>query len=219
MVSGLRENISVLLISGNEIHHAPQLKRFREYLVTNAAIDPGNIVHLSGRKYHNEQILEQSRSVIHDAREKRDTRGQGFLVVAYHGHGLPSGICVDGTPVSYYALADALGFDMSFLFINSCCYSGAAIDAFRACGLLPSFGSVITSSRSYKPSYGAVFLEALVDSWKEGKEFRRRKMYVLIKDETEKAQADTEKFPKLRTYAQIPTRSGISLDHILYPMR
>ena len=198
------------------------MKNFGKYLVTGAGIHRGRVAYLSGVAQSNKEILAATRTFVDNARTFKDSQEPGtehFLVVAYHGHGLPEGYCPDGTPASYYDLVDTIGFDFSFLFINSCCYAGAAIDAFRNCGVLPSFGSVIASSRSYKPSYGAVFLEELVASWKERKEFRRNKIYVVINDERGSRPVEDSSLSNFRTYTQIPTRSGISLDHILYPMR
>ncbi|MEK6867597.1 MAG: hypothetical protein AABX98_02125 [Nanoarchaeota archaeon] len=223
MVTKSRTDVSVLLISGNEAYHAPQLRRFGRYLVTNAGIDKGRVVYLSGAVQSNNEILAATKQFIDNAKALRDAQKPGtghHLVVGYHGHGFPSGFCPDGTPTSYYNLVHIIGFDISFLFINNSCYSGAAVEAFRECGLLPSFGSVIASTRSYKPSYGTIFLEELVASWKQGKEFRRQKMRLLIENEQPiSTPSNASPFSQYKTYVQIPTRAGISLDHVLYPVR
>ena len=222
MVIRSRTDVSVLLISGNEKYQAPQLKRFGKYLVTGAGIDRGRVAYLSGRVQTNEEILAATKTFVDNARAFRDSQKPEtghYLVVAYHGHGLPEGFCPDGTPACYSELVHAIGFDFSLLFINNCCYSGAAIDVFRDCGVLPSFGSVIASTRPYKKSYGSVFLEELVASWKQGKEFRRQKMHVIIGVDDSPQGSHDQSFPRFRTYTQLPTRSGISLDHALYPVR
>src|SRR3989338_9438146 len=120
MVTRSRTDVSVLLISGNEAHHARKLKRFGKYLVTGAGIDRGRVAYLSGRVQTNEEILAATKTFVDNARAFRKSQEPGtghYLVVTYHGHGLPAGYCPDCTPASYYDLVDAVGFDFSFLFI------------------------------------------------------------------------------------------------------
>ena len=214
-----RKDISALLIAGNEPHHHLQLKTFQRYLTSAARVPASRMMYISGQKKGNSQVLDLANEFVLDARRYREKTGTAHhLLVVYHGHGLREGFCPDGTPASYFSLVDTVGFDFPFLFVNSCCYAGQAIETFRDCKVLPSYGSVLASSVFYKPSYGAVFLDALVASWKEKQEFRRKKLYVVIHDDSFPViQNDSPSSPRFRTYAQIPTRAGISLDFLFYP--
>ena len=214
-----RKDISALLIAGNEPHHHLQLKTFQRYLTSAARVPASRMRYISGQKKGNSQVLDLANEFVLDARRYRESTGtMHHLLVVYHGHGLRQGFCPDGTPVPYHSLVDTIGFDFPFLFVNSCCYAGQAIDTFRACRVLPSYGSVLASSVSYKPSYGAVFLDALAASWKNEQEFRRKKIYVVIHDDSSPAVKNAPaSIPPLRTYTQVPTRAGISLDFLFYP--
>ncbi len=206
-----RKDVSALLISGNEERHFNELKKFADYLIATAGVHPSCVEYLSGRMDQNRNIMEHVDDFVHRARERRANEP---FVIAYHGHGLPSGFCPDGSPTSYQDLVDAVGFDVPFVFINSCCYAGKAVEVFRDCRLLTRWGSVIAGSRSYELSYGTLFLDALLKSYEQKQPFRRKKISELRLAEIPQFPEDMSE--RTRFYTQHPTRLGICLDSLLY---
>ncbi len=211
-----RKDVSVLLISGNEERYFPELKAFADHLIADARIHPSYLEYLSGRMHTNDPLMDQVDDFVHRVRERQKLQNlDHHFVLVYHGHGLPAGFCPDGAPTPYQGLADIIGFDVPFLFINSCCYAGEAIEVFRDNKLLPHRGSVIASSHSYKPSYGTLFLDELLDAYRNKQPFRRRKISFLGQAD-ESIQLPETKKEELKRYVQHPTRAGLGLDHLLY---
>lgn len=159
-----------LLISGDEPRFFGDVLKFQRFLLEELNFDPNQVRIIfctTGR-----QLMEQTGSFFENLRDEQPHN----VVMLYAGHGGPEGFFQNRFQLAYEEWGRLITHDGDFVFINDSCYSGSSIDAFVRLGLLPQKELVIASSRADEKSYGGIFLEDLIQSYRNNQPFKRTEL-------------------------------------------
>lgn len=160
----------VTLIVGNEHRFVEPMAKVEKYVRRECKIPKQHVTTLLSAYLERQRILD----TIWDAAEKARRR-KAPLVVVYCGHGYQGGFCPNGGDIQYEDVAVVMR-EVPFMFVNSSCYSGSSIDLFKERGLIPEHGSIIADApRDMESSAGRIFLNDVVESWRAGRPFMKRK--------------------------------------------
>src|SRR3989344_4158765 len=161
-------NPQVLLLAGNEHRFLEPLDMFERYVRKECKIPKKQVTAARGAYLENQRVLD----AIWDEAVRARNRKTAFVFV-YFGHGYKRGFSPHGGEIDYKDVAQVI-IDVPFLFVNATCYSGKSIRVFDSVGLLRQ-GSVIADARhNQETDGGVIFLQDVVDSWRNEKPFMRR---------------------------------------------
>lgn len=233
-----QRDIPTLLISGDESRFGDSVLKFQNFLVDEANFNP-DIIRIIFCTYLGNRYIVEETQMFFDKLKRQGNNGN--VVSAYFGHGGKGGFWPSDVSLTYQEWGRLINNDGDFIFINESCYSGSSIPALRQIGLLPKKALVIASSQENEYSYGDLFSDDLIESYRNRQPFRKRKIVVssidgevrvnpnaemvIIKRESDGIYKKilnpryiygvTYRMPKDHT-VQHPKRAGKTLDYLLF---
>ncbi len=210
-----KKEVSALCVAGERDEYVTELSQFYQYLVDEAGFPEKHSYFMSGARHTDRQVRKAIKFLFEETRSRGPSH---TAVLVYNGHGAEDGISpVDGI-ITYDEIAKYMG-GVRFLFINNCCSSGAVIEYWRERKLLPHYGSVLAATDLHDDIVGALFLNALIQSAKHRKPFRKRILFPYYEESAGVVDGEegTEFVKVERSSKQYPRRCGIFLDNLLYP--
>ncbi|MBI5397834.1 hypothetical protein HZB03_00055, partial [Candidatus Woesearchaeota archaeon] len=167
----VQENSYALLLSGDENRFAEEALRFQEYLVHEAKFDPSHIGIVFCTYAGTQYLLDETQAFFTRVRGEKP---KADVVVLFTGHGGKGSFFPNRSALGYRDMAQLIAEHRGgVLFLNESCYSGSSVKAFED---VPALGKrqVITSSQEDELTYGGIFLDRLVASYRWRLPFRRR---------------------------------------------
>jgi len=211
-----------ILICCNERRFVANVEEFNSYLVEEAKFDPQRIKVVEAQPCDGNMVAEVKLffGCLTDEKSIND------VVILYAGYGEREGLKPNKNIIPYDDFGRLIHNHGRFIFINYSCYAGASIDAFKRLRLLPRKGLVLAASRRNENSLDPCFLDDILESYRNGKQFRKHVLERYLEETYQRTVIDPrmdypmnveyQTVTKMVHNVQHPERSGIPIDYLLF---